>query len=161
MIGLPGDLVDLIEVWLRNQFFYVEVADHNSFLFKINSGTIQGSILEPILYTIYVAPLFDLTDLSNFANDNFILSINKSKQLAMISIESKLKILAKWLTDSGLKVNKNKTELCFFTEKTPPPVEIIVNNNLILIWSKSEMNVLGIIFDSKLSWACHVSKQIN
>ena len=30
-------------------------------------------ILGPILYTIYVSPLFDLTSMSNFADDNFMI----------------------------------------------------------------------------------------
>ena len=158
VIGLPGDLVGLIEVWLRNRFFYVEVADHNSNLFEIHTGTIQGSILGPILYAIYVSPLFDLTDLSNFADDNFILSINKTKQLAIFLMESKLHIIIKWLTDSGLKVNESKTELCLFYRKDTPPVMIRVNN--IVINSTSSMNVLGITFDSKLTWAMHVAKQV-
>ena len=39
-------------------------------LFEINYGTIQGSILGPVLYAIYVSPLFDITELLNFADDN-------------------------------------------------------------------------------------------
>ena len=38
--------------------------------------TIQGSILGPILYAIFVSPLFDLADLTNFADDNFIIRWN-------------------------------------------------------------------------------------
>ena len=60
VIGLPGDVRDLIQVWLRDRFFYVEIDDLTSILHDINSGTIQGSILGPILYAIYVSPLFDL-----------------------------------------------------------------------------------------------------
>ena len=52
-----------------------------------------------------------------------------------------------------------KTELCHFYGKDATPIEIYVNNNMIK--SKSEMNVLGVLFDSKLIWANHVSKQIN
>ena len=48
LIGLPVDLVDLIEVWLRDQYFYYNVSDHNSYLNQINSGTMQGSNLGPI-----------------------------------------------------------------------------------------------------------------
>ena len=76
IVGLPVDVVELTKVWLTNRSFYVELNDLNSVLHDINSGTIQGSILGPILYALYVAPLFDLTDLSNFADDNFILTFN-------------------------------------------------------------------------------------
>ena len=159
LVGLPDDVIALIEVWLRDRLFYVDIADQVSFLHEINTGTIQGSILGPILYAIYVAPLFDLEDLSNFADDNFILSIHKDKQTAVTLMESKLKIITKWLKDSGLKVNEEKTELTHFYRKDTPPVMINVNN--INIVSKDSINVLGITFDSKLTWAKHIATQIN
>ena len=159
IVGLPVDVVELVKVWLTNRSFYVELNDLNSVLHDINSGTIQGSILGPILYALYVAPLFDLTDLSNFADDNFILTFNENKISAITEMESKLAIITKWLTDSGLKVNQSKTELCHFYRKDTPAVEINVNNNIIK--SKDNMNVLGVIFDSKLTWAKHISTQIN
>ena len=56
ILGLPGDVVALIEIWLKNRLFYIQVSDLNSNFFEINSGTIQGSILRPILYAIFVAP---------------------------------------------------------------------------------------------------------
>ena len=58
IIGLPGDVVDLIRDWLRDRFLYVEIGDLTSVLHDINSGTIQGLILGPILYAIYVL-IFD------------------------------------------------------------------------------------------------------
>ena len=157
-IGLPGDVVALIDVWLRDRYFYVEVAGLNSCFYEINSGTIQGSILGPILYAIYVSPLFDLTDLSNFADDNFILTFNRNKNLCKFEMEAKLKIITKWLKDSGLKVNESKTELCHFHRNDTPPVEISVNNTIIK--SKDTMNVLGVTFDSKLNWSKHVANQV-
>ena len=159
IVGLPGDVVSLIEVWLKNRLFYVEIDDMVSNLYNIDHGTIQGSILGPILYAIYVSPLFDLTDISNFADDNFALTWSKNKQNAIKLMETKLSIVTKWLTGSGLKVNEQKTELCHFYRKDTPPIEINVNN--IILKSKSEINVLGVLFDSKLTWANHLSKQIN
>ena len=38
-----------------------------------DTGTIQGSRLGPILYTIFVSPLFDLEKMTNYADDNFII----------------------------------------------------------------------------------------
>ena len=59
IIGLPDDIVGLIKLWLENRLFYVEINGLNSLFYEINSGTIQGSVLGPILYAIYVSPLFD------------------------------------------------------------------------------------------------------
>ena len=88
---------------------------------KFSTRIIQGSILGPILYAIYVAPLFDLAYLSNFADDNFILTFNKLKQIAITLMENKLKVITKWLKDSCLKVNKEITELIHFYRKDTPP----------------------------------------
>ena len=159
IIGLPGDIIALIKLWLENRSFYVEANGLNSLFYDINSGTIQGSILGPILYAIFVSPLFDLTDLSNFADDNFAITWHKSKQMATTLMQNKLEIMSTWLKRSGLKVNESKTEICLFYKKDTPPVEIIVNN--VSVKSGTTMNVLGVCFDSKLSWAKHVSNTIN
>ena len=120
IIGLPGDIIALIKLWLENRSFYVEANGLNSLFYDINSGTIQGSILGPILYAIFVSPLFDLTDLSNFADDNFAITWNKSKQMATTLMQNKLEIMSTWLKGSGLKVNESKTEKCLFYKKDTP-----------------------------------------
>ena len=60
IIGIPADVVSLIEAWLTKRLFYASIDGANSCLLRSNMGTIQGSIIGPILYTIFVAPLFDL-----------------------------------------------------------------------------------------------------
>ena len=159
VLGLPEDVVGLLEVWLKNRLFYVQISDLNSLFIEINSGTIQGSILGPILYAIFVAPLYEISKLSNFADDNFAITKHQSKAICMQLIEYKMKTISKWLKDSGLKVNETKTELCLFYRKDTPQIEITINN--VLVKSKDHMNVLGVIFDSKLSWAKHVATQAN
>ena len=62
-------------------------------------------------------------------------------------------------TDSGLKINETKTELCLFHRNDHEPVTITVNN--VQLTSKHSINVLGIQFDSKLSWSNQVNKSIN
>ena len=102
---MPGDVLALVEVWLRNRVFYVEIGGQVSKFFEINCGTIQGSILRPILYAIYVSPIFDITNLSNFADDNYTLTWSKSKLSTITLMEEKNEIIKKWLTDSRLKVS--------------------------------------------------------
>ena len=159
IIGLPGDVLSLIDVWLRNRLFYVEIDGRVSKFFDIKYGTIQGSILGPILYAIYVSPLFDITDLSNFADDNYALTWSKSKNSAIALMENKISTIINWLSGSGLKVNEEKTELCLFYRKDSPTIEITINNKIIK--SSNVMNVLGVTFDSKLNWSAHISNQIN
>ena len=56
----PNDLINLIREWLRNRSYYVQVGEECSVLFDSETGTIQGSVLGPVLYALFVSPLFDL-----------------------------------------------------------------------------------------------------
>ena len=62
------------------------------------------------------------------------------------------------LSNSGLKVNKKKTEICLFSRGDILPIAISVNGDMVT--TKTSMNVLGIIFDSKLHWGPQVSAAI-
>ena len=106
-----------------------------------------------------MSPLFDLTDLSNFADDNFALTWHTNKQMATNLMQDKLMLITTWLKKSGLKVNETKTELCLFFKKDTHPIEITLNN--VTTKSNFHMNVLGVCFDSKLTWSLHVAKTIN
>ena len=55
-------------------------------------GTIQGSILGPFLYAIYVAPLQDLHEITLFADDNFPLASNTDLINLISEFEIKLDI---------------------------------------------------------------------
>ena len=90
ILGMPTDLINLIEVWLTECKFYVEVDGVCSRIYESNDGTIQGSVLGPILYAIFVSPLFDLTNLTNFADDNFIIEFNSQINALIADLEKKL-----------------------------------------------------------------------
>ena len=79
-IGLSNDLLSLIEIWMRNRLFCLEVDGQVSNVYDISHGTIQGSILPPVLYSIYVSPLFDIKDFLNFADDNYTSTSHKNKE---------------------------------------------------------------------------------
>ena len=55
--------IKLIREWLSNRSYYVQVGEECSVLFDSDTGTIQGSVLGPVLYALFVSPLFDLDDL--------------------------------------------------------------------------------------------------
>ena len=55
--------------------------------------------------------------------------------------------------------NKSKTEACLFYKNDQPLIKLRINNERIR--TKAAMNVLGVLFDSKLQWAEQVSQTIN
>ena len=65
-------------------------------------------------------------------------------------MECKLKLMTKWLTDTGLQVNESKTEICLFHKNPQIQVELLFNNELFK--SKNTINVLGVTFDSMMKW---------
>ena len=63
-------------------------------------------------------------------------------------MEKSLEAITKWLKKSGLKVNESKTEACLFHRSAEITINLNINGSIIR--SKKNMNVLGVIFDSKL-----------
>jgi hypothetical protein len=95
VVGLPMDVVRLIRIWLTDRKQYVEVSGLSSAMADMGSGTVQGSILGPLLYAIFVSALFDLTNITNFADDNFIVGWNKLLHVLIDDMEKKLEIIIK------------------------------------------------------------------
>ena len=158
LIGLPRDLINLVKTWLKEREFYVQVNGHSSRMFGSDTGTIQGSVLGPVLYAIYVSPLFDLTQITNFADDNFVVLWNRILSSLISNLEKELEMIVKWLKDSGLVVNRDKTEICLFHRNDQQNVTVIVSGAPVK--SKKSMNVLGVTFDSKLNWKEQVANAI-
>ena len=159
IIGLPNDLVELVSEWLTNRYFYVSIDGGNSYVHHCDVGTVQGSILGPILYAMFVSPLSDLEKLILFADDNYILEWGYQIPELILTMKQKLERITKWLTDSGLKVNESKTEICLFHPKDQHPIQLILNGQILN--SKPFMNVLGVSFDSKLNWQTQIQQTIS
>ena len=158
VIGLPHDVIKLIRVWLEQRHFYVDIDGSVSEMIDSNAGTVQGSILGPILYAIFVSPVFDLEKMSNYADDNYIIRWNKKIDVLINDMKKSLEAITKWLRDSGLKVNESKTEICLFHRSESQSIEIIVNG--VTLKSTPQIKVLGVIFDSGLKWTQQIANTV-
>ena len=155
IMGLPDDVIGLIETWLTERFFYVDIDGVTSELMVTWFGIIQGSILGPILYAMFISPLFDIENFTCYADDGFGLVFNRDKAVLASLIKSKLDNTISWLSASGMKVNESKTCLCLFYNRDTTPIHIELNGAVIS--SCKFINVLGVIFDQKLQWSNHIA----
>ena len=154
VMGLPRDIITLLSEWLTNRYFYVSLEGENSYVHHCGVGTVQGSILGPILYALFVSPVFDLASMTMFADDNYVIKWHKHLNLLLDEIKQTLETIIKWFKESGLKVNDEKTVMCLFYKNDIAPITITINTKQIT--SLPSMNVLGVIFDSKLNWQIHI-----
>ena len=108
VLGLPGDVIKLVKVWLKERFLYVCINGSESTMRTTWYGIIQGLILGPILYAIFVSPLCGFENLTCFADDKFPLVWSRNKSDLVRLMEEKLGRIMDWLWDSGMKLNNVK-----------------------------------------------------
>jgi dsDNA-binding SOS-regulon protein len=88
---------------------------------------------------MYVCPLFDIANMTNYADDNYVIRWNKCLTALIADMEKSLEAITKWLKKSGLKVNEEKTELCLFHRMDKDTVQMRISNTIIT--SKPNINV--------------------
>ena len=157
-MGIPQDIVSLLSNWLQNRIAYVEIDSCCSEFYDVKAGTVQGSVLGPILFNLFIRQLLVTHNPICFADDGYYYVLNKTKEGAIMELETKLKRATDWLTASGMKVNITKTEFTVFHKSLNTAGRIRIGVEL--IDAKQEMGVLGIVFDSRLEWTKQVDKSI-
>ena len=123
------------------------------------SGVPQGSILGPLLYTLYTAdlPQSDKTILSTFAEDTAIFTTNPDRTQTSANLQERLLEITNWMRKWKLKINESKSSHITFSlrrGKCPP-----VNINQTDVPQVESVKYLGIHFDRRLTWKAHVSSK--
>jgi hypothetical protein len=155
VMSIPKDVTDLLKDWLSNRQSYVEIGGNSSYMKESNSGTVQGSVLGPVLFSLFIRPIYDIEDLTTYADDNYVIKESGSLSNTLQQVETSVQNVANWLKNSGLKVNEAKTEMCVFHRNKNERVEIELCGHKIK--NKTNINILGILFDSQLNWTDHVN----
>jgi hypothetical protein len=157
-MGIPKDLTKILTSWLKDRAAYVEVDGELSEFFLVTEGTVQGSVLGPVLFNLFLKPLLEKTNSPAYADDSYHYGTSKTKKQALEILEKKLERAIEWIMKSGLKLNVNKTELCIFHRMDTSKGAMTVGN--VVVKSSHQLSCLGIIMDNRLSWERQVEKSI-
>ncbi len=80
---------------------YLEPDGISSYIHDSDDGTVQVSAISPILCSSFVSPLSNLSQITNFALDNFVVRFKSQKNALIINVEKRMEMIEKWLKDSG------------------------------------------------------------
>ena len=145
----------------------VKIGSTLSDVCKLLFGVPQGSVLGPLLFSLYTTPLSSIISKHNgikfhFYADDSQLYIHLSQKNASAAFEKLNKCLndvKEWMTTSKLKLNPDKTEFIIFGSKRQRdklkacfPIDILGNS----LCPADSVKNLGVWFDSDFSLSKHV-----
>jgi hypothetical protein len=165
-IGICGTALDWFISYLSDRRQFVKVGEHESSSEAVPAGVPQGSVLGPILFTIYTSSLGKLLrslDMSYhlYADDTqiYIAFEPKSYALSIQRLEECIKKVQEWMFVNCLKMNKEKTEFLLITSKHRKsdlcPILHIGDSE---IAASETVKNIGVTMDSHASMAQHVNQ---
>jgi hypothetical protein len=156
---LPPIYPKFFKSYLQDRQFQIKVGSANSQLRPIQAGVPQGSVLGPLLYTLYThdLPVSTHTTTGSFADDIAILSSHVDPTVSTTNLQAHLHSIQTWITQWRIKINETKSSHMTFTLQHRQSPDVYLNN--ILIPRKLETKYLGMTLDSRLSWKPHIVKK--
>jgi len=159
---LDPDLMDVLLDFLSDRKLVVEVNGKQSIRKDVRLGCVQGSVLGPKLFNLYMRKVTDHVDgyhLVSYADDTYVLVTGPTVFDIVKNAEDCIDRHTKYLKDMGMITNLSKTEAVIFTrDKEPIKVPISVGGEV--FHTSETMKVLGVHFDYRLSWTTQVDKVI-
>ena len=166
--GFAGSALKWFRSYLQDHFQSVKIGSSLSNLFKLKFGVPQGSVLGPLLFSLYTTPLGQVirkyTGVKyHFYADDTQLFIHLSPDDSLKSfdcLKSCLNDIQVWMSENKLKLNPDKTEFIVFGAKDrfkwlsdSFPVNILGN----CLSPTDVVRNLGVLFDAKFCFTNHVN----
>ena len=158
-IGIRGKFLDWIISYMSNRKLTVKYQNVASDLNDVNLGVPQGSVLGPLLFSLYINDLPKYVNEGNitmYADDTAISICASTPEELYIKIGYVCEAMSAWCQRNRLILNEKKTKYINFNFRRP------LTENLIPF--STSIKYLGTYLDSNLSWTCHVDhvcKQLN
>jgi retron-type reverse transcriptase len=108
------------ETYFKNRNQCVNVHNQKSTALDTPTGVPQGSVLSPILFSLYINDLPSVcsdVEIQLYADDAVIYTHGSNKLQAAAKLTNALNRISTWLIQSSLQLNASKTISMFFSKK--------------------------------------------
>lgn len=161
--GIGATVLKWMSSYLSAREQKVKVGDDVSTPKVMQCGVPQGSVLGPVLFSLYISPILDITqqcgvETHQYADDcQLYIAINTQDSDAVNAAKERLekcvRDIANWMTANKLKLNDDKSEVIVFSPprvQTPPVLNTfsLCGTNIPVATSVRD---LGVIFAKNLN----------
>ena len=158
-VGIKGTALGWFKSYLSDRFQFVHVNDVSSTRTRVCYGVPQGSVLGPILFTLYMLPLGKIIrshgiNFHCYADDTQLyLSMKPEETEPLAKLQRCLNDIKSWMSSNFLRLNSDKTEVIVFGPKH-------LRNGLtgFTLASSTAVKNLGVIFDQDMSFKQHINQ---
>ena len=146
--------LNLIFNYLTGRKQRVKVNSSFSSYLDIFQGVLQGSIIGPPLFNLFLCDLFlfvEKADIMSYADDNTPHMCSENVDVTLEKLEEVEKVLFEWFSNNFLKANADKCHLILSTDE---PYLINIDNEVIK--NRNNKKLLGINWNNRLGIDTHV-----
>ena len=154
--GLLDHSIQLICSYLINHKQRVKIENAYSNWRVVQCGVLQGSLLGPLLFNIYINDITYVTknmELRLYADDTTGYAASNSPATLEFYINSDLVRLSQWLEDNYLTINTTKTQAMIVGKSNYNYELFLKSNNILTI---DELKLLGVTIDNKFTFSSHI-----
>jgi hypothetical protein len=149
---VPEWIVSWVAQYLKERKQRVKDGDTYSSWKTVEAGVIQGSVLGPILFLLFIADLNEYltsaTDISKYADD--VLGYSIFEKVEDDKTQEIINGMEKWATENQMRLNINKTKHMIINAKSNKIPQVTLNN--VSLQQVSEFNYLGVVLNEKLDY---------
>ena len=164
--GFSGTVLSWFKSYLTNRSQRVVINNTISTSQPLAHGVPQGSVLGPLLFILYFAPLQDIIrshdlDCMMYADDSQIyITIQPTcRELSLERLDLCIKDVKEFFHSNMLACNIRKTDIVHFLSRYSriDPISSVSVGDVNIVPSPQVRN-LGVIFDTNMSMSAHVNK---
>ncbi|XDV10891.1 hypothetical protein PO909_000002 [Leuciscus waleckii] len=164
-LGITGTSLHWFESYLTGRSFRVawrsEVSKH---IQPLTTGVPQGSVLRPLLFSIYTTSLGHIIQAHGFSyhcyadDTQLFLSFQPDDPTVAARVSSCLADISAWMKEHHLQLNLAKTELLVLPANPSLQHDFTIQLESSSITPSRSVRNLGVTFDDQLTFTDHISK---